>query len=74
MDKICKNCKWWIDRFYCIGEADIYIPSKDGMRWCSIMNNQDSDYEGVLEKDVAHSYEAIETSPDFGCIHFKERE
>jgi hypothetical protein len=65
MKKICKNCKWWKKEKY-------QIPSFDHR--CSFTDIAGFPTYDFDKDDCMNSYELIGTGPNFGCIHFEEKE
>jgi len=68
MEKLCKNCQWWVDG-YCEDFDDFE-------EWSSTKKNELSDDIKIIwQSDDDSGLDInIATGPDFGCVHFKAKE
>ena len=79
MEKICKNCKWWVARDIDREEygGPIYQTSRGDCDSVHFVYNKDNvkedDPHDFLYKDDCNNAAEIMPCAHFGCIHFKAR-
>jgi len=68
LDKVCRNCCWWLDP----GGWE-QLPAAHRHRTCNHPKVGGGSYsdEARMSLDALNSYESIGVGPDFGCIHWE---
>ena len=71
MTKTCKSCNWWDDTVRVLDEESNCRCPK--LRYVDYPDSPTEDKDKLVVSDSERYHAYILTGPDFGCIHYKEK-